>query len=243
MFTPIGFFAPTGGAPLAPWQSKLTGYFDANQDTGTTTWTDLTGNGNNASYNSVGSGGGASVTHVGGTTPYWEFSSPNPTTEQAKMDTAYVLGGISTTTPWTWWVVNRQSTLSITSNLWRAVDAGDDAWGLGVNAANNMFQNIRAGSSSNLNSIITLNSTNFYITVVVADGTSYKMYTNGFLQDTDTNLLALDISAVLSVGATFLSNSNQNNFQWAAGGWVVGDYYDSTDLSDIYNYYNAIYSF
>ena len=229
---------PTAGLPSL---AKHTGYWDAGSST---TFTDQTTNGYNGTVTTVGGGGTSSVTHVAGATPYWQFDAPSSTSEQSYVLSGYSWGAMAAGDQWTWWSVFQAPSLSYNSSLFTALDSGTDTIGTGVSRnTNRIYQNVRNGSQSNLAGSTTVTINQWLLVMTVATGTQYELYLNNGLEATNTSPIAVDVATQMYLGGWFTSSTVRNNFKFAAGGWMKGTSLNATERTDLYNYYDAIYSF
>lgn len=229
------------------WQSRQTVWYDANLDTGVSTWTDQSGNGNNGTLTVVGSGGYSSIAHVPGATPYWAFDTTNGYIEQSYINSGYRPGSLPLTTTWTMWSVWQLSTdLGKSAQAIRGVDSGTDTWQLTYNANLTKFRAQMRNPSlgtKDLAGTTTPNLTDWYFVAAVFDGSEYQVWTNNVKEATRTDVVPVDITDDISIGVDHTSNNTLNRFNMGAVGFSIGDYMTAADINDMYTHYNAIYSF
>ena len=230
-----------GGGGGLPWASNYTIFYSADQSTD---FTDQSGNGNNGTVSTAGSGGSSSVTHTGGASPYWEFLSPSPASENKYIQTSVSPGSIPTNTPFTLTYVGRVSSLSYGVVFWDAIDSGTDVINSGTSRTSNwVFVNARNGASADMNSSVVSTNTWYHILVTGDGAGSFELYLNNILDDSVTSI-ALDVSANITISRnTNSSTFAVANFDLGAWGWAHGHYADSTERTQMYNYYDALYSF
>ena len=230
--------APPAGLPSL---AKHTGYWDAGSST---TFTDQTANGYNGTITYTGGGSSATITHNAGATPYWQFSAPSSTSDQAYVLSGYSWGAMADVDEWTWWTVFRTPSTSYNSSLFTALDSGTDTIGTGVSrSTNRLYQNVRNGFQSNLAGSYVVNANQWIMAMTIATGTGYELYFNNLVDGINSNPIAVDVTTQMYLGAWFNSSTVQNQFQFAAGGWMKGTSLNATERTDLYNYYDAIYSF
>lgn len=247
MFTPTGFFASAEApGPPGPPNVYLSSdwYYDANMST---TFTDQSGNGNNGSITTAGSGGGSAITHTGGATPYWEFTATNPGSEQKYLDTGYNTGTVTGSFS-LMMIVADTELLNNAQFLWARDGANDEIFFFTSRSDNTFFARTSVGSRFDINpaSPVTV-SDQLYFVIYVNDKTNeeMQMYINNTLVGTRAMAASYNLSVVdnMSIGLPFVNATTTNEFNVAAAGWWKNYYLDSADRTALYNHYNDIYSF
>jgi hypothetical protein len=244
MFTPIGFFAAEEAGGLPAVVQNFDVFYSADQ---TTTFTDQTANGNNGTVSVAGSGGTSAITHVGGATPYWDFTAPNPTTEQSYVETNVAPGALSDNTAFSIFVVFQDPDLTVNNTLYYAVDGGTDQMSMGTSrTTDKIFANLRGGSNKQILSTTILSENTWYMAIITYGGNIatdiYQLTLNNEARGGDTPT-TLDITNTIKIGFTGLSSTTVNRQKIAAWGWASGYELSSTDRTDLFNYYDASYSF
>ena len=241
MFTPIGFFA--GTAVLPPLVTEASVYYSADQNTD---WTDLTINGNDGTEVIVGSGGGASITHTAGATPYWQFTTTDPLTERPHLDTGF---GFSSGGDYSIMVVFSIDDLT---NQWQgfggyADPSGNPLFGVSQNLTGKWFHFDRGASSGN--NLFTyadtaLSEDTFYMGIVVGDSTGIHLYTNNVLDGEDTsNGVTYANAQSLTLGRNGgLISGYKNQGKIAAWAFFDGVALNATQRTELFDYYDEIYS-
>ena len=243
MFTPIGFFA--GTAVLPPFISDASVYYSADQNTD---WTDLTTNGNDGTIGTLGSGGGASIDHVGGATPYWDFKAPNPSTEQKFLDTNYAKTTSGDYSIMVVFSLPNVSTVNVQGLGGITTPGGNVSLNFGQNTTQRWYHSDRGASSANnlfTYAGTTLSDNTWYMGVVVGDSTGIYLYTNNVLDGSDTsNGVTYQSSETLVLGRDIsLVATYENNMDIAAYAFFDGVALDTSQRAELFDYYNSIYSF
>ncbi len=242
MFTPIGFYAETNVLP--PLVDTATLFYSANRNTD---WTDLTTNGNDGTVGTLGSGGGASITHIAGATPYWQFTAPNPLTEQKFLDTNYaktVSGDYS--------VILVISLSDVTTNNIQGVGglatpSGNASFNIGQNTTQRFYHGNKGASAGDDlfaygNTILSTDT--FYMVTVVGDSSGIRVYNNNRLDGSDSsNGTTYASSETFVLGRDIGLTANYvNNQKVAAYAFFDGTALDATQRTELYDYYNEIYN-
>lgn len=243
MFTPIGFFAET--AVLPPLVTEASVYYSADQNTD---WTDLSPNGNDGTISALGSGGGASIDHVGGATPYWDFKAPNPLTEQKFLDTNY-----AKTTTGDYSVMLVISFSDVTTNNIQGVGglatpSGNASFNIGQNTTQRFYHGNKGANAADdlfAYAATTLSTSTFYMLTVVGDSSGIYLYLNNVLDGSDTsNGVTYASSETFVLGRDIsLTSGYVNNQDVAAYAFFDGVALDATQRTELFDYYDAIYSF
>lgn len=242
MITPFGFIqTPSGGGGGLPVITQNFSFFyDAGEST---TWDDQSGNGNNGTESTAGSGGSSSITHVAGATPYWQLLAPSPTSEQPYVDSGVAPGNLGDTTEFCMFTVFRDPDLTVNMPLLEAVDGSGDQLSLGTSrTTNKIFCNLRGGTNRQVVSSNPILENVWHMVVVQFDGVDYRMYINNVDSGNDPKT-TINISANLEVGRNALSSTTVSEGDVAVAGWMTGQSLTSDDRQALYDYYNAIYSF
>lgn len=211
-------------------------------------WTDQSGNGNDGTESVIGSGGTSAITYNAGGAPFWEFTAPNPTSEQRYVDTGIAPGLQGDLTLF---VVFQDTDTSDNANLILAFDGGTDQLSIGTSRSTvTIFSNIRGTSNvSNLSLAPYIAQDTWFSAVSrqsISSNTSTILVNNinrtlnpGSGVGTATNI---DVSANYTVGRAILSGTQSSNMKIAAAG-AAHKRLNDTELTELYDYYNAIYSF
>lgn len=211
-------------------------------------WTDQSGNGNNGTENVYGSGGTSAITYNAGVAPFWEFTAPNPTSEQSYVDTNVSPGAQG---DFTMFVVFQDTNNSVNAPLLQAVDGGTDQLSIGTSRSTvTIFSNIRGTSNVGNLSVSPYISQDTWFSAVsrqsISSNTSTILVNNinrtlnaGGAAGTATNI---DISANFTVGRGLTSSTTVSSMKIAAVGAAYKRLNDS-ELTELYDYYDAIYSF
>ena len=245
MFTPIGFFAAEEAGGLPAVVQSFDVFYSADQ---TTTWTDQSGNGNNGTVSVAGSGGTSAVTHVGGATPYWDFTAPNPSSEQSYVETNVAPGALSNNTPFSIFVVFQDPDLSVNNALLTSFDASADQLSMGTSrTTDKIFANLRGGGvNKQILSTVTISENTWYMAIITYGGNPgtdiYQLTLNNEPRGGDTPT-SLDLSQTLQVGRAITSSTTVNRQRIAAWGWAAGYELSGTDRQDLFDYYGASYTF
>lgn len=230
---------------LPPLISSASVYYSANRNTD---WTDLTTNGNDGTVGTLGSGGGAAIDHVAGATPYWQFKAPNPLTEQKFLDTNYaktVSGDYS--------VMLVISFSDVTTNNIQGVGglatpSGNASFNIGQNVTERFYHgNKGANAADDLFAYgdTILSTDTFYMVTVVGDSSGIRIYNNNTLDGSDTsNGVTYASSETFVLGRDISLTANYvNNQKVAAYAFFDGVALNATQRTELFDYYNAIYSF
>lgn len=245
MFTPIGFFAPTGGGGLPAVVQDFIFFYSADQGS---LWTDQSGNGNDGTENVHGSGGTSAITYNAGVAPFWEFTAPNPTSEQRYVNTGIAPGVQG---DFTLFVVFQDTDTSDNAPLLQAVDGGTDQLSIGTSRSTvTVFSNIRGTTVvSNLSLSPYISQDTWFSAVSrqsVSSNTSTILVNNiNRVLNPATNVgtaTNIDISTNYTIGALGLSGTTAANMKIAAVG-AAHKRLNDTELTELYDYYDAIYSF
>ena len=245
MFVPTGYFASAGVTPvLPPLISDASVYYSADQNTD---WTDLTTNGYDGTVGTVGSGGGSSITHNAGAQPYWQFTCTDPTVERKHLDTGYAHSVSSDYT-----IMCVVSFDDVTTNNWQGFaafsdPAGNPSFNIGQNTTQAWYHSDRGASSGNnlfTYAGTTLSTSTWYMVTIVGNSSGIYLYTNNVLDGSDTsNGVTYVSSETITLGrdATLVANY-KNQGKIAAWAWFDKEL-NSTERTELYDYYNNIYSF
>jgi len=245
MFTPIGFFAPAGGGGGLPsWVQNFDIFYSADQST---TWSDQSGNGNDGTESVVGSGGTSAITHVGGATPYWDFTAPSPSSEQSYLETNISIGNLSDNVPFSIFVIFQDPDLAANATFFSALDTGTDTITMGTSRSNDkIFVNLRGGVNKQILSTTVLSEDTWYMGIVTYAGNPasdiYQLTLNNEARG-GTTPTTLDVTDTIRIGNDGLSTTTTNNQRIAAWGWANGYELSTQDRQDIFDYYSNIYTF
>ena len=243
MFTPIGFFAPPTAADGIPTADLATYFYSANQ---TTIFTDQSGNGNDGTEVVVGSGGYSAITHYSTSTPYWELTSTNPTLETRYIDTGVQMGDKRDTDKFTYVVIFSLNILTVSQRLWRCDNGFNRLINGNTNRSSYYFavpSRTNEGPANALINTSPLSLSTWYMFFVSLDGAgTYSLYDGSGLIDSDSFGEA-NLSTNIRIGADTLSSTTANDYKLAAHAYYDGIELNATQRTDLYNYYNAIYSF
>lgn len=229
-------------------------YWDANQ---TGSFTDLTGNGNNATQNTLGTG--ASLTHHSpGSGSYWHFYTPDGATGQAYAEVSSPTS--FTMTPsgaMSWFTITSKDTAgdgdsftfrwksSNSSQIYSAYDGPPDAGSIKWAAA--MTQNtgglcvgterLEAGTYSN---------DTWYLNFYFYDPTYERFYIfnkNSKLTESTFQFICEDVilDSSIEIGLSSLSGTNEQTFKWGAGAFWKDKVLTSQERQAIIDYYTPIY--
>ena len=244
MFTPIGFYAETNVLP--PLVDSATVFYSANQNTD---WTDLSPNGYNGTESTIGSGGTSAITHVAGGQPYWHFTCPSPMSEQSWLDTGYTINSSLGGTYTMFSIVKFDSVATNFQGIWNADDTGTANQQLTLNQnVTPIFFSVDRGLNSGNNKILIAstapNTSDWFFLMTVADGSGITFYINNTSEATSGTSTAAGLNQSLRIGRTFSIASNyENKGKIGACGFFAGTALDATQRTELYDYYNAIYSF
>ena len=208
-------------------------------------WTDQSTSGNDGTESSFGTGG--TITYTGGATPYWEFD--DGTTGGRRIDTGWAPGAMGAGTDWSMIMVMANTDSTNNQYPLGYEDAGNDTLQMIAHKNDFFAANLYGGGTfGSLCCSGTTTIDQMYIVMIVSTGGSdstWRLYTNNSL-DTSSTTNDLDGTDNFFVGYDFTSldcSNCYNKMKVAAAGFIKGYALTSTDRTDIYNYYDAIYSF
>lgn len=237
--TPFSFMASAvSGLPTVIQNAQW--FYDANE---TTTFTDQSGNGNDGTETTGGSGGGSSITHtVTGNGNYWDFVASNPASEQKYVNTNTNIGGV---TDWSLVAVVANTDNSTNAQFFHAQDGGSDNLVLFTDRSNErIFARASDGVRRDLvGNVMTINQMRMFILTYLSTGPAIYLYENNSLTQTNGNSISLNITANSNIGLPFANSTTTNEMYVGAMGFFPNYYMDSTDRTELYDYYNNIYSF
>ena len=230
-------------ATLPDAVSNATFFYSANQGPD---FTDQSGNGNNGTITTVGSGGVSSLTHTTGRGAYWQLTTSDSTSEQKYVETPVSPGIINsaTTTSWTLAVVNYQ-----TANAFAlmAIDGGGGPDGISLNV---QYDDYMRGAWFGSYTVQVLSSTTYSTDTwyLIASGhgpngsstfgSGTSLWVNNSVVGNTATVNDLNVSDNLRIGFDTLTFSAPNDFKIAAVGWWADYSLTSGDLTAFYNYYN-----
>jgi len=244
MFTPIGFFAEAGGLPAVIQDFFF--YYDAGQGS---SWTDQSGNSNDGTESVIGSGGSSSITHYATAAPYWQFLSPQPTTEKPFVQTATAAGNFGTDS-WCMFGVVQLGNLTKNTTIMdgRGTDSPTQLLSLNTSRQEDkFFANLR-GTDGTLQQLFSdgIVEDTWYMVVLQWDSVagSAKYYLNNVEGgDSSTTSEDFNLDQAFKVGTNTLSSNADADSKIAAVGFAKSKALSSAERTELYDYYNDIYSF
>ena len=221
-------------SPLPTWAQNYNIFYSANASS---TFIDKSDSGNDGTINGT-------ISYTSGATPYWDFTSTN------YVNTGLTPGvinrgtgpGVGDSTPFSIVLLYQAKSTSATSNMFYAFDDPGDKLTVHTNTSTAVAELDGTPTDETIN-ITGITTDTWYLLMVVKDddyGNYYEAYLNNvFNADSGDNPTDMNISNQIRIGSNIDST---NNFRLAAFGWAKGHFADATERTDIYNYYNSIYS-
>jgi len=243
MFTPIGFFQSIDGLPDVIQDFVF--YYDASKGA---VWLDQSGNSNDGTETVIGSGGHSSITHNAGATPYWQFSSTQPTLESPFVETATAAGNFGTDS-WCQFALVQVENLDKNSTFLdgRGNDVTTQLLSLNVSRqTDEFFANIRGGDGTNQQLFSdTISTDTWYFVILQWDSVegTIKYYINGAqVGDSSTTSEDFDLDIPFKIGRNSLSSNSVPDSKVAAIGFAKNKALSFSERTELFDYYDEIYS-
>jgi hypothetical protein len=208
-------------------------YYDAGKST---TFIDQTTNGNDGTeYTSP--GGSGAITHISGAEPYWNFTV---STKPGKyVDTGTTLGNV-TGASYTQVIVVKPVFVDMCYVMF--IDGAPSQTYINISDTSGKIQ-YKTGFTTNLDPTTSLSASNYYLIITVVDGTNKSIYINDVLRATNTSLNTGTYTSSMKLGWPLASTNKANAMKICATGIMTDKALDATERTEIYDYYNGIYSF
>lgn len=222
-------------APVLPsWAQNYNIFYSANTSS---TFIDKSGNANDGTINGT-------ISYTSGATPYWDFTSSNyvNTGLAPGVISRGAVPGAGDSTPFSIVLLYQAKSTSASSNMFYAYDDTVDKLTVSTGTTSTIAE-LDGTPTDETITVTPITTDTWYLLMVVKDndyGNFYTAYLNNvFSADSGDNPTDMNISNQIRIGSNVGST---NNFRLAAFGWAKGHYADATERTDIYNYYNSIYS-
>ena len=223
-------------------------FYDASA---TSDFTDQTANGNDGTVQTAGSSGNAGVTHYDTATPYWDWTNDNDgKTKQAWLDCGSGTGTDGNTQTFSLAFIYKRTKTATNNDTFfvRTQDGSNDNLTVIDRRATNSDKFFRVATGTRYDIDFSPNfPTDFTLYYLTSTPTTYSVYENNTLLGTKSFAGNLNLSANFIWGwnNTYSNPSviRENVYQCGMYFWSYDYEFTSQDRQDIYDHYNAIYSF
>ena len=242
MFTPIGFFAPAGGA--IPHVDLATVFYDSGE---TTDFTDQSGNDRNGTESTS---AGGSITHNAGAAPYWHIDRTSDSS-RVRVSSGYTIPNYAQSTYQSTAIAIYKKITSTDDNTFVWFYSGspqNPQWGVLRQSSNGapFFKPYSLAFAGLVPSSPDLFDSNWKFVVWRYDYTETANELEIFVNNSRVAFTNSPVTSGTSQATEALHighGSAFDEYHLGACGFFHGTSLSTSQMTDIYNYYDAIYSF